>query len=137
MQRAEDRHRGGCYKQSYASYKRANCESFEGLLDFLKKNEENNGPIISYSRVQSVEHTYQNICRGIKNVRAGGPINSITRSQGLRAKVAELVLANNYGSTIPDELLTFDEETAKNITVKPYNIGNKPEGNEEIPHGEL
>ena len=105
MQRAEDRHRKGCYKQSYASYHVAKCESFQDLLDFLSKNEKNNGPIISYTRPEGVEHTYDSLVSRIKMVIYGEKIQWITRAEGLRAKVAELALAQNYSEKMPNELL--------------------------------
>ena len=89
------------YKQSYASYHIERCGSFQELLDFLEKNERNNGIIVSYSRNTPREHTYLGIVSKIRLVLAGDNIQWITRSEGLRAKVAELVLSHNYGEAIP------------------------------------
>jgi len=113
------------YKQSHMSYHIAECGSFKELLDLLKKSEhDGNGPIVSHSRTVEKEHSYDKICKGIKAVRRGLPINYITRAMGLRAKVAELVMANNYGDAIPEDLNTFEEQTAS-IVIQPYNLGDK------------
>jgi hypothetical protein len=88
------------YKQTILSHQIAAAEDFSTLLGAIKEY----GPIISYSRPQPIEHSHLYCIRQIKRVLAGGPINLITRAEGLRAKVAELVLAKNYGDPLPKEL---------------------------------
>lgn len=69
------------------------CNSFKEL----KKVVEENAPFISHSRSTPVEWTAEIILTRINDVRNGAAINAMTRVNGLRAKVAELVLADNYG----------------------------------------
>lgn len=91
-----------CYKQSYLSYKISQCGSFKDLVEVLKGP---NMPIVSYSRTKPIVYTASLILLGIKCVYHNQAfINTITRSEGLRAKVAELVMAKNYGEELPAEL---------------------------------
>ena len=115
MQEAKDRHIGACYKQSYLAYHIAACESFKELLDLLEKNEKlGNQPLTSFSRSEPKEFTYAVICMTIRQVRNGGQIQWIARAEGLRAKVAELVLSNNYGDVIPEDIRTDYLKTPEN-----------------------
>lgn len=119
-----------CYKQTYLSYHIAKCESYKELLDLIKKGEElGNTPITSFSRSEPKEYNYKDVCGSIKRVRGGGPINWVTRAEGLRAKVAELHLANNYGNEIPEDIMIATDK----ITVQDYSsledkLKNKGDG---------
>jgi hypothetical protein len=101
MEDRKNKTSGMCYKQSYAEHHIAKCGTFQELLEFLEKNERLNGPIISFSRGYPIEHPYSMLINKIRAVKHGSFINWITRAEGLRAKVAELVLANNYDTDMP------------------------------------
>jgi len=84
------------YKQSYLSYHISKCGNFQELLDLLKQKG---------IKPKGEEWSYKRLCFLILTVNEGAPINYITRENGLRAKVAELVLAKNYGLPLPEELI--------------------------------
>jgi hypothetical protein len=70
------------------------CGSYKELCAVIRER----APFISYSRNTSIEWSADRIISNIKVVRNGGAfINGITRVNGLRSKVAELIMANNYG----------------------------------------
>jgi hypothetical protein len=89
------------YKQTFLSYHIAQAEDFEALLSVVEQH----GPLISYSRPQPEEYNRNRCAIGIKRIMAGGPINMVTRAEGFRAKVAELILAKNYGEPLPKVLV--------------------------------
>jgi hypothetical protein len=70
-----------------------NCESYKELKAAVLSL----APFISYSRGIPKEWTAEMVLDGITAIKAGHPINRMTRANGLRAKVAELILANDYG----------------------------------------
>lgn len=82
----------------------AGVGGFDELLIELKK-----GVIVSGSQARLVDWNYKSNVDAIKKVRWGLPINCLTRACGLRAKVCELIISNNYGDDIPAELLNEDE----------------------------
>ncbi len=76
------------------------CGSFQELLELMQKYQ----AVTSHSRTTPITWDYDKIVRGIRRIRQGYPINNMTRTCGLRAKVAELTMGNNYEDPIPDEL---------------------------------
>ena len=69
------------------------CDSYKELVKVIRDN----APFISYSRNTPVEWTAERLIANIGAVRSGIPLNCITRANGLRSKVAELLLVDNYG----------------------------------------
>lgn len=69
------------------------AQSWIELKSIIKKY----APFISYSRTHPEEWSEERLLKNMDRVRYGERIQFITRANGLRAKVAELVLANNYG----------------------------------------
>ena len=69
-----------------------NCDTYQELKEVIHKY----APFYSYSRSSPKEWTEKLLLNNIGKVRKGGPIQLITRVNGLRAKVAELILSNNY-----------------------------------------
>ena len=80
-----------------------NSGSYQELVKIIEEV----GSFVSYSRPYPVRWDAEKIIQGIKLVRKGWGINAITRVCGLRAKVAELVLSDNYGEPWEEE----EEET--------------------------
>jgi hypothetical protein len=69
------------------------CTTMSDLRKVVKEL----GPFISYSRPDAKVWGAEKILLSIIAIRQGAAIEHMTRVNGLRAKVAELVLANNYG----------------------------------------
>lgn len=63
----------------------------------LKSVIKQHAPFISYSRHAPKEWSSEVILANMELVRRGHPINIITRANGLRAKVCELIMGENYG----------------------------------------
>ena len=69
-----------------------------GFYADLKKVIIENAPFISYTRKVVREWSVDRLLTNIKRIREKEvDINAITRVNGLRSKVAELILADNYG----------------------------------------
>ena len=69
------------------------CESMADLRKVVKEL----GPFISYSRPDAKAWGAEKILLSIIAIRQGATIIHMTRVNGLRAKVAELIMADNYG----------------------------------------
>jgi len=63
----------------------------------LKAVIKQHAPFISYGKMTPKEWTEDQLLRNMELVRNGNPIQYVTRANGLRAKVAELILGKNYG----------------------------------------
>ncbi len=71
------------------------CESIADLRKVVKEL----APFVSHSRPEAEPWGEFKILASIEAIRQGATINHMTRVNGLRAKVAELILANNYGDS--------------------------------------
>lgn len=82
--------------QEEITIKVINSNSYQELIDILNGLDT---PIVSLSRGEDNPKIWgvDKIIRNIGHIRQGGSINLITRTCGLRAKVAEFIMANNYG----------------------------------------
>lgn len=75
------------------------CQSWMELKHTIKRH----APFTSNSRSTPVEWSEERLLRNMEIIRheykstQSCYLNHMTRANGLRAKVAELVLANNYG----------------------------------------
>ena len=74
--------------EEYKTLAVKNCKSFIELEKVLRSCE----PFVSYSRNLPVEYFADDIIRRIFAVIDGGPLTNITRANGLRYKVEELVI---------------------------------------------
>ena len=83
-----------------------NSGSYKELVDILNEV----GTFISYSRPMPKEHNAERIIQGIGLIRQGWPINTVTRVCGIRSKVAELVISNNYGDPWEEEQEQIDSK---------------------------
>lgn len=68
------------------------CQSWIELKTLITRE----APFFSYSRFDVVEHSEEKLLKKMESIRAGAFPNLITRANGLRAKVCELVLCKNY-----------------------------------------
>ena len=71
----------------------ADCNSWMELKSLIKSQ----APFISWAKITPKEWPQEKILTSMELVRSGAHINLITRANGLRAKVAELILGKNYG----------------------------------------
>lgn len=69
------------------------CNSWMELKHYVRHF----GPFISYSSGESKPWSAEQILANMEVIRHGGTLRLMTRANGLRAKVAELIMANNYG----------------------------------------
>jgi hypothetical protein len=86
------------YKVGYMTYHIAECKNFDELLKLLKEN------VLITS---DGELNYTDCCMQIAQAFATKVVQFCTRTDGFRAKVAELLMANNYGQDFPGDILKY------------------------------
>lgn len=79
-----------------------NLEKTQKIIDSqswveLKEAINKHAPFISYSRSTPKEWSAETLIRNMELIRAGAPLNLVTRANGIRAKVAEFLYTDNYG----------------------------------------
>lgn len=82
--------------QDEITLKIVSANSYQELIDILNSLE---SPVVSLSRGEDKPKIWgvDKIIRNVGHIRQGGSINLITRTHGLRSKIAEFILSNNYG----------------------------------------
>ena len=86
------------YKVSYMTYHVSECKNFDELLKLLKEN------ILT---TIDGDLNYTDCCMQIAQAFGTQILQFCTRTDGFRAKVAELLMANNYGQDFPGDILKY------------------------------
>ena len=87
------------YKVSYMTYHIAECKNFDELLELLKEN------VILITHDGDLN--YNDCCLQIAQTFGTEKLQFCTRTDGFRAKVAELLMTNNYGQDFPGDILKY------------------------------
>lgn len=89
------------YKVSLTEYKLTRANDLQDVVDVINDG----NPIISYSDKHSVTYEPEELFKRIAMIIGNeGTIILIPNISGLRAKIAELILSNNYAKEIPQEI---------------------------------